>query len=188
MTHTLFHLVLDKKDFRPHPHIANDNRRQVVPTWPNYDVMMELIRKVGRPSNWHLRREYSDPDSLADLRVRASDPRSRLYLFQEHGETIGFCQVLNSRTLTEKFANQLGVAEIYKIGLFPDKTGKGRGAFFLGKVLEDLFEHQGYDQIYLNTRDSNKVMSVPFYKRMGFQIIQEETRPDDLINPGFAPG
>jgi ribosomal protein S18 acetylase RimI-like enzyme len=183
MSFTLYHLRLDKADFKPVASVAVNDNLRIQRAWPNYDLMMEFIKAVGGNSNWHLRKVYADRAAVSDLKNRMNDVSARLYLFKEGSETVGFCQVLNSKDLEDHFPDQKNTAEIYKVGLYPRHVGGRKGAVFVSMVLDDLF--QAFDKVYLNTRSSNAVKSLPFYQRLGFKVLEQEEKPDDICVSGF---
>lgn len=69
--------------------------------------------------------------------------------------------------------------EIYKVGLFPEYTGRQYGRYFLPAVFEELFRTN--DNIYLNTRSTNHAGVIPFYNGLGMHVFAQETLPNDLL-------
>ena len=145
----------------------------------DYERFHELMKRVGEPSNWNKRKIFYDPECIKRLKALFNKPASRLWLFKKDQEDIGFCQVAGVEDLRGLFNRVSGIAEIYKIGLFPEFTGKGLGRGYVSCVARELFKT--HETIYLNTRNSNAVNAVPFYKRLGFEVIKTEILPDDLV-------
>ena len=175
MSFQKIHLKLLKDDFQPASKLLPIEEEP-----SNYERFMWLLKKVGAQSNWDKRTAYFNSQSIKQLKDILRLSTSHLWLFKKGNKDIGFCQIANAENLTGLFNNASGISEIYKIGLFPEYIGKGLGKGYISSVIKETFKKQAHT-IYLNTRDTNVVNSVPFYQRLGFQVIKTETLPDDLI-------
>jgi len=180
MSFKLTHIVANKDDFTATPK-DDSGELSIVREKPDINLLLDYILKVGEDSKWDKRTVYHDPDYINDLKDRIEKTRSSLFLFKKGDETVGFCQALESEGMSGHFNTKSGAmaAEIYKVGLFPEHCGKGLGNFYVSSVLAELFKEN--EVVYLNTRDTNKVNSVPFYERLGMKVVGEEDRSDDYI-------
>lgn len=175
MTFELCHITGDKDEFKGITDAPLDGM-YIQKLKPSLPLLLKLIKHVGEDSQWDKRQEFNDPDMLRNLKERISDAGASLYLFKRHGTTVGFCQILDNTDLSKKF-NQSSSDEIYKIGLFPNHRGKGLGAFYTSSILAEIFKEK--ESVYLNTRDTNVVNSVPFYERLGLHLVKEEEIEND---------
>ena len=178
MSFEKLHLKLHRNDFMPVPYpfpverVSND-----------YDRFMDLLKRVGSSSYWDKRKTYHEAHSIEVLKHVLSLPSSLLWIFKKDGMDIGFCQVANVERLANLFNVTSGISEIYKVGLFPEYVGQGLGQGYLTSVLTEIFKNA--HTVYLNTRDTNVVNSVPFYEKFGFRVFKTEVLPDDLTHdPG----
>ncbi len=167
------HLKLDKEKFIP------AGTGMIIEQPCDYTNFKKLMKRVGEPSNWYLREEYQLPEKENTLKKVFNKGNSRLWLYLSKDVVVGFCQVAQVQDLSSLFKNTKDVVEMYKTGLFPEYTGKGFGKKYVSSVLSELFKD--HDTVYLNTRNTNIVNSVPFWQSFGFEIIHTETLPDDLV-------
>ncbi|MCB1651398.1 MAG: GNAT family N-acetyltransferase [Alphaproteobacteria bacterium] len=175
------------------------------------------VAKVGHEYGWD-RRGLFQPANEPYLQAIINEPQSRLYVFERrengHREDIGFCFVTGipplERPYTDDHVEAPGLAsleavnmfkatqrleaaavpiEINKIGLYPEYTNRGIGNFYLAKMLEILFEREGFNIVYLNSRDTNHRGIESFYRKNGIEIFHRETLPSDLVPnaPSQAP-
>ena len=174
---TRFHLKLARNHFKP---VTLRQGLAVVPVKPVFSEFMRHIEQIG--DDWHLREEFHQPEQKAAISQAIENGQA--WLFKRHGVVIGCCySISKSHELTHCFRNAVTggeVVEIFKIGLYEGLTGHGWGPGLISKVLDEIFT-QGADWVYLNTRDSNHVNSVPFYEALGFEAYHSEVLPDDLI-------
>jgi len=110
----------------------------------DYDMFALLTRIVGGPYDWHKRREYHEDAEYKAMKGAIEDGKSKLWLFMHEHEIIGYCQAANieqAASLSSVFgkaAENSKIAEIFKIGLFPEYTGKRLGQVFVPAVLREL--------------------------------------------------
>lgn len=175
MSFTKIHLKLDKADFKPSPPLPIEE----VPT--DYERFLQLMQRVGAPSKWEKRQVFHDPESVARLKQLFRSNVSHLWLFKDREQETGFCQVAPVQDLAGLFNEASGIAEIYKVGLFPEYVGQGLGKGYLSSVLTELFKENNI--VYLSTRDTNMVNPLHFYKKLGFQVMHAEVLPDDYVDP-----
>lgn len=180
MTFKLIHLLGLKSNFVG---IQTPQRKmlkiQKIP--PSFSDLLHLIEIVGGDSNWHQRKEYFEEASVQRLKSRIFQRDSSLFLFKNGQQTIGFCQVCGIEALPYQIkVPSNSVFEIYKVGLFPEWCGQGLGRFYVSSVLDHLFQER--PAVYLNTRDTNKVNSVSFYKSFGLRVLGSEEMEDDVID------
>jgi len=173
MSFTKIHLMLERKNFIAAGHA------EIIEEPCNYDRFYKLMERVGKPSNWNKRQVFHDQKSVNRLKSTFEQPSSHLWIFKDGDKEVGFCQVANVTDLKGIFNNATGIAEIYKVGLFPEYIGQGKGKNYLSALVEELFKNN--HTIYLNTRDSNVVDSIHFYTKLGFEVFHTETLPDDLV-------
>lgn len=163
----------------------------IKPVQTNYDMFALLTRIVGGPYDWHKRREYHDDTEYQAIKSVIEDEKSRLWLFMHENEIIGYCQAANvesGSSLSSVFSGaseNISVAEIFKIGMFPEYTGKKLGQMFVPAVLRELLTE--HDAVYLNTRDTNHNQVVTFYQGLGLSILKTETLRDDLVTKDIQP-
>ncbi len=170
-------------------------RQEDIPTFNDLKILLE---KVGRPYGWHLRREYHQPKSVAEISEVLKDPRSRRYSFWSGNKEVGGTIIANVEKdvgrIFEKAHDNDGVPiiepalaaktiEIYKIGLFPEYTKRGWGKHFLPQVLTALFNHESKPEVvYLNTRNTNHNGVIGFYTGFNMNVIHGRSLPNDLIS------
>lgn len=173
MSYIKIHLKLDKSNFIP------AGTGLIVEQPCNYDHFKALMTRVGAPSNWNQREDYQIPEKEQELKDKFNTGACQLWVYKHEDDDIGFCQVAQVEDLTRLFTDTSGVVEMYKMGLFPEHVGKGLGRGYVTSVLTELFNR--YDTVYLNTRSTNTVNSVPFWESFGFEVIKTELLPDDLV-------
>lgn len=174
MSYTKIHLKLEEKNFKPAPWGAISEEQA------NYDRFYELMKRVGEGSNWHRRKMFNEAASINRLKELFIKPGAHLWVFRQGENDVGFCQAANVEDLSTLFNKQSGVGEIFKIGMFPEYVGKGLAAGYVSSVVWELFKE--FQTIYLNTRDTNSVNSVPFYERLGFEVLNKQVCPDDYVS------
>lgn len=173
MSFSKIHLLLNKAEFKP----AGTGR--ILEEHCDYNRFKDLMTRVGKPSNWNLREEYQVPIKEQSLKEIFNSRSCRLWVFMHDGHEVGFCQVAPVEDLQRLFKNTNGIVEMYKMGVFPEYTGKGLARGCVSSVLTELFKD--YATVYLNTRDTNVVNSIPFWKKFGFEVFKTEVKPDDFI-------
>ena len=166
------------------------------PFKPSYEQVLEELEKIG--DDWHLRFEHINPKAQARSREKLEGKKASSWHFMKGDLVMGFCiavrEGFNGKMETVAPMNQLDHedgTEIYKVGLYPEYTGKnskeGYGHAFLPLVQKALLDGQQVkdnelltiehsDFIYLNTRpDTNTVDSRNFYKILGYEDAGEES-------------
>lgn len=185
---TKYHLAINKARFKQYfssepvadCYEKTDCEFSIVRIPARYGSFRFLLERVGRKWNWTRRPKYYGQDSA--LRKRLSLPETKLYLLQHKEMTVGYC--LASRT-TEDPKSVPGLKpsekliEIENFGLFPEHTGKKYGRTFLPMIFNCLFAE--YETIYLSTRSTNHKGVVPFYQKMGMQLLHQEVLTSDLV-------
>jgi len=163
----------------------------IKPVQTNYDMFALLTHIVGGPYDWHKRREYHEDAEYQSIKSTIEDKSSRLWLFMHEHEIIGYCQTANVESgaslssVFDRAVEDVSVAEIFKVGLFPEYTGKKLGHMFVPAVLRELLNK--HDAVYLNTRDTNHEQVVTFYQELGLSVLKTETLRDDLIEKVITP-
>ncbi len=173
MSFTKIHLKLEQDNFKSTAFGTIQEEEAV------YSRFFDLMKRVGGASNWHKRQKFQNEKSLLQLKSVFNEEPSRLWIFKKDKVEVGFCQVASITNISSIFNNASCIAEIYKIGLFPDYVGKGLGKHFVSSVARELFKDN--HTIYLNTRNTNVVNSIPFYQKLGFEVFKTEILPDDLV-------
>lgn len=176
---------------------------------PTTDEFLFYLKRVGSPYGWDRRMKYQ-PQGKQELDELIAGRETKLFVFKiekdGHKHDIGFCLVagideqtpgtpesyrkgLHKGSLIQMFRRQQSISqdnrpvEIYKFGLFPEATGKGYGAYYLSKVLQELIEkREHYDIVYLDTRNTNHSGVVPFYHQHAVKTFHEELLPNDLVD------
>lgn len=177
---------------------------------PTVEEFLYHLQRVGSEYGWDRRKKYQ-PGNREYLDRLLGKDGTRLFLFQINGsgreaKDIGFCLV-TPVTEEEGFKTKSyktgapkqelvgkyramhhlphrmadNAIEIYKFGLYPEATGKGYGNYYLGEMLRILIERDGFDIVYLDTRDTNHGGVVKFYKQNGMEHFFEELMPSDLV-------
>lgn len=151
------------------------------------DFFFTLIELIGGEDGWSLRKEFNNSRELNFIIKQLESEGASLSIFRKDDKPIGAGICANiEQSLSKNFdflahANDQNLQEIYKVGLFPRFTRKGYGKFLIPALVEKLF-NDGNEYVYLNTRDTNHVNSVPFYQRIGMQAIGSEELPDKPAN------
>lgn len=161
---------------------------------PTHEQIKRELERIG--DGWHLRDEHVNPDRVEKTRALLEGTKTSAWQFTQNGKPIGFCVAVKGgfcgehTRISERFnLHSRRGAEIYKVGLYPEYTGRGYGHIFLPTVQIALLNGQEgvKDQdirsitpnefIYLNTRETNRINSVPFYKSLGYDWAGEERFP-----------
>jgi len=164
------------------------------------DMFLADLEKVGSPYGWDARHKYQ-PENRADLVEKMKDPETRLYHFEIDGIQVGFCLLSAVKKHRQTKSYEQGVdkhravmmfdgqeqqsanfpkpIEIYKIGLYPDQVGNGRGTAFLQSICAIIF-NKNYNMIYLDTRDTNPIGTEEFYAKNGFRVFFSQRLKNDL--------
>ena len=189
MTYKLNHLIISKSEYEKNKirgiynFAATDLSTQK--TQPTIKLVQYFVKRVGGPWGWHLRQQYSQ-EAIAEL---IQKPGIQLFLLKKNNGTIGYCLIhdedidlstlFNYNTTSQQ---PIKIGRIEGVGLYPEKTNKTYGHFFLTEMLKKLFE-TGYTHTYLSSRGTNHPRVVPFYKDiMKMTLIGTETKPDDHID------
>ncbi len=135
----------------------------------------QRLERIGSPWGWDRRPKYQDEQSIAK---RISDPRSHIYSLLLGDNEIGYSLTIARDDLSSAFGSN--VAEIENFGINIEHNGEGYGTPFFKHVCNELFK-QGFEGIFLSTRSTNHEGVLPFYKRLGMKVINQETKKADLI-------
>ena len=142
-----------------------DNSASV--NWPPDITTADYLRlytEVGEPWKWCDRRLMPEPQLEALL---AQANRHIGILTSVDGTEAGF---------TEVCRHSNDECEIVYFGLLPEWTGRGLGSVAFRQVVayaQSLTNVGG--RIWLSTCEWDSPAALPFYQRMGFQIVREET-------------
>ena len=180
---TVTHMILEKVNFSGIKDARMDEERAEI---INRDLDLELIKNwiktVGGDSDWHLREEQSDKNLIE----RIHKASSHLWELQYDSSPIGFAMcaehIGNIRDhFNDDSLPEGGAIHFYKFGLDQQNRLKkiGLGGYFASLVTNELLKH--HDTIVMNTRRSNAVDSVRFWKKLGFTIFMEEEIQSDII-------
>lgn len=151
-----------------------ENTVKVKEITPDYEVYYPMLKRVGAPYGWDKRPKYLL--EIKKLKQRLLDKNTRLFVASKDGVEIGYCLV----TKCEDRGRSLGnVIEIENFGLFPEFTGQRLGRPFLAKIFDELFKN--HEHVYLTTRSTNHKGVIPFYKRMGMDVLLAEELPEDVL-------
>ncbi len=178
--YTNYHLAISKnayeENMRNGRYVCEAGDLSIVEIEPTFAKFRELLDRYGSKWNWDKRPKYLS-DS-ASLRARIADTETRLFLFYSGPKKIGYALV--SAPQSFRAANNSRIIEIENIVLDSAQTGRGYGRFFLQSLFATLFEK--YETVYLSSRSTNHSGVIPFYLRMGMEIIMiEKNMPDDLV-------
>ena len=178
------HLTISKEQFKSRAHFDLPENFRLIEVKPDFNLFLEQTRLIE--PDWPLRKEYQECASIARSNIEGL--KARMWMFELDGQYVGFCGLV-ADNLNDAFnacADFQGrrVAEIHKIGFYKGLTGQKLGHRFVPELMRKIFDELGYTDIYLNTRSSNRINSVPFYISLGFQVIKTEDlsafRPSEL--------
>lgn len=186
---TITHLELVQRPFRQAARDGSQFRPEreglyIEQIDANYDKFLRAVKKIG--DGWHKRQEHREPFQEHTKAVLEGE-KTRMWRLMLKGKEIGFCCAVEGGFpgLADKF--NLGVknqAEVFKIGFYPDYQRKGYGQVLIPAILDELLDTN--DGVYLNTRDSNRVNSVPIYEKLGMKIIHQEHVINGTLPKGVA--
>lgn len=156
----------------------------IVPIKPDYKKFLRAVKKIG--DEWHKREEHQEPLKAQTKKVLEGKD-SRMWSLMKGKKEIGFCCAVRGGFpgLSDKF--NLGAknqTEVFKIGLYPAFQKQGFGQVLIPAILDEILESS--EGVYLNTRDSNKVNSVPIYEELGMKVIHQEHIVDGKLPDGIA--
>ena len=141
----------------------------------NYGSYKKRLDSIGSPWGWDKRPKYQD---ICATTARISDSRSRLYTLLLDDKEIGYSLTVPRDDLSEIFRVRVG--EIENFGVVVEHNGSGYGAPFFKYVCNELFK-QGFDAVFLSTRSTNHEKVLPFYEKLGMNIIKQVTKKNDLV-------
>lgn len=126
---------------------------------------LRLYIRVGELWNWYDRRLMPEQD--LDRLLSAAE-RTVGILKNSSGAEVGFTELCQHSTRD---------VEIAYFGLFPECTGRGLGRDLLAQVLLSAWNViNGDGRVWLTTCEWDSPSALPFYQRMGFQIVGEDIK------------
>jgi len=115
------------------------------------------IERFGIPEEY-VRRVFS----LEALTKAVKDPKQLFLIAVENQKLIGFVQTIRQNETT---------AELDRIFLVPEMTGKGVGTLLLSKTLETL-KREKFEKLTVKAgRDETQARR--FYEKNGFELVEE---------------
>lgn len=129
------------------------------------DEYLGLYGRIGRPVRWDQRLKMPRSELTSLLRSE----RSQIYLLEDHGQAIGFCE----------FERSLPDIELKNFGLVPAAQGRGLGSWLLRTALHEEWKLQPA-RIWLHTDNWDHPAAVHLYESAGFQVymVREEPAAD----------
>lgn len=127
---------------------------------PTAKEYLAVYNRVGEKWGWSGRLVITE----YELNQILQHPDFLKFSWTENHEIIGFAEL-------EIKAQK---AEIVYFGFIPEKTGSGRGKVFFSFVIHEFAFNQKLD-LWLHTCQFDSKQALPFYKKMGFQVISEQT-------------
>ena len=95
---------------------------------------------------------------------RIADPEWPVFLIEEQGAAVAFCQMIPTKDPDDDAAH---VGHITSLHVLPQLRGRGYGRTLMGHVLEE-FAHRGFAEVTLWVlRDNTNARA--FYERYGFR-------------------
>lgn len=158
------------------------------------DNLDELLR-IARSTFVAAFRHLNDPAVFDDyldrqmsreaLRKQLENPGSRFFIFTiDDGMAIGYTKLNTGQAQTEDLDDRH--LEIERIYLAPEHQGKGLGREMMTHAVS-LAKQEGFEILWLGVWQQ-KLDSIAFYKRMGFEkfgehefMMGDEPQMDDLM-------
>ena len=131
------------------------------------DRYRALFRAVGQPWLWRGRLVLDD----AALAETLNAPTLELFVAARRDGT--------PQGLLELDFSAPGECELAYVGLVPELTGRGHGAWLMGHALKRAWK-EGVSRVWVHTCDLDHPGALPFYQRHGFQPYERlvEIYPD----------
>ena len=176
----VIHFSGSKEDYKPIRRLC-PSYLELVEAEPDFNFMMKWIEKVGGDSGWHLRKEYHEEHAIQETIKGISESGARMFLMTKRGKEIGFTHTTKTFDLNSVFKGIYGTARRWSIfGLIEEERFGTIGAHLANAMAKKIFEEN--DRVYFQTRPSNKVHSVKFWQKQGFQIIGTEMIDNDVLS------
>ena len=133
---------------------------------------LRLYTAVGEPWGWFDRRLLDESGLTAILQ----QPRRLFAVFEVDGDAAGFAELCQHEDSVE----------IAYFGLIPECTGRGLGKALFREVVTRATELANGRTVWLTTCSWDSPAARPFYARMGFKEVREETI-QQRVPDGFDP-
>ncbi len=181
---TVTHLTISKEEWDSRTYLSFPKPFELTKIKPDFDVFLTQTAQIE--PDWPLRNEYQE--NAARARTNIEGMNARMWIFEISENPVGFCSLV-ADNLNDAFnacadLQHRKVAEIHKIGVYEGLTGQKLGHRFVPEIMRKIFGELDYADIYLNTRSSNRINSVPFYQSLGYRIVKTENlsefRPSEL--------
>lgn len=143
--------------------------RVVVPSVHFYRYLYET---VGAPWLWVERRRMPDEELATIL----ADPDVALWVAYFQGAPAGYFE-LDARTA--------GQVELSYFGLFPDRIGRGLGAWLIEHAVETAWSIEGTQRVWVHTCSLDHPRALSNYEKAGF--VRYETTRETIWDPRPLP-
>ncbi|WP_307796989.1 GNAT family N-acetyltransferase [Actinomadura barringtoniae] len=173
--------MLDLEDLRPAPlpGVEMTFTRSCV---PSPDVSRALYAAVGARVCWTDR----FPWSFEDWRAWVDRPELSTWIAMAEGTIAGFFELE---------AQPGGATEVHLVGLTPAFVGKGYGGYLVEQCVRRAWqrgslwaEHAGpATRVWLRTSTLDHPNAMANYRRRGFKVAEEITKPKSVPDPRIAP-
>jgi GNAT superfamily N-acetyltransferase len=138
------------------PSVASDLRLERLPR-PKGDRYRDLFKKVGQTWLWFERLTLTN----RELRLLIQDPAVEIYVVADRsGEEVG---------MVELDFRQKPICNLAYVGLLPELTGRGHGAWLLGRALELAWDRP-IEKVTVNTCTLDHPAALKSYLRAGFKV------------------
>jgi ribosomal protein S18 acetylase RimI-like enzyme len=120
---------------------------------------------------------------------RIADPEWPVYLLEENGEAVAFCQMIPTKD-SDDDATRIG--HITSLHVLPDLRGHGYGRVLMDHVLAE-FQRRGFAEVTLWVLEENRSARA-FYEKYGFRLDGGSRRyprtnvPEVRYRIGLHPG
>lgn len=182
-TYNNYHMVIDRQMFERHKsaglYTHAEDSLKIKSIEPEYDLFMPLLKKYGHEWGWDRRPKYRK--GRKEIEARLAHPETKLHLLQKDDAEIGYILITPPLSI-RKTATMKSIIEIENFAISPTETGKRYGRYYLQEIFHALFKT--YDVIYLTSRSTNHPGVIPFYKKMGMEVLRvDRDIPEDLMRP-----
>jgi GNAT superfamily N-acetyltransferase len=122
-----------------------------------------LYTEVGRPYHWVDRLPWTDEA----IRTYLADPAVSLWLLTVRGAPAGYFELRGDAE---------GGVEVAYLGLLPEFTGRGLGAWLVGEAADTAWR-MGASRVWLHTCSLDHPAALPNYLKRGFTACRTEEYP-----------